>query len=214
MNYIAVSTKIKAMRAKLLTERDYKEGRLPVFRDDTKRILPYLTKPDRDFITNWNFDASKALQKINALDKQGREALKRVFGTEIDLRNILIMYRLKKYYKIEGDAVYSFLIPSGYKLQAQEIKKLAHSNDFLQAVKSGVYGAFFEDSFVRGEQILTRAVRRQFQKESKREGLALVCGYLYERHLENKNFHIITEGTKQGLSADEIFSLLHYSDFS
>ncbi|MCL2049755.1 MAG: V-type ATPase subunit [Defluviitaleaceae bacterium] len=196
-SYIALNTKLRG-RAASLPHRiqgalcQERKGLLAdILAQELRHIRPYLSKPSRDFVTSWakNFDGYEALQAIKKLDKPDREALKRVFGTEIDLKNILIIYRLKKHFDTHGDMVYAHLIPSSYKLRAQEINQLAHAKDmthFTQAAASGRYGAVFNNAnaFIHAEQSLSRAVSLQFKEQSRRGGLAVVCGYLYSLRLE------------------------------
>jgi vacuolar-type H+-ATPase subunit C/Vma6 len=233
--FISVNTKIKAMRAKLLTPADYKElcakggsfnfgKRSP--EQDLAKISKYLDKPIRGFLSNVYLPAlnghetnDKVLFMLSRLDspqcgKSVHESLKRVLGAETDLRNILFVYRLKKYHQIHGDAVFSHLHPAGRRLNASEISRLAHAKDledFAQIAASGYYGKIFANlgDFARGEQKLTAAVRSYYKKEYRHESLAVVCGYLYARHLEAKNLRAISEGKKHGLPPEEIFELLH-----
>ncbi|MCL2578370.1 MAG: V-type ATPase subunit [Defluviitaleaceae bacterium] len=227
MIYTAVNTKVKAMRANLLTGRDYEN--LCATNDtnviliktehDFAKISAYLDKPVRDFlkkiyIPSLSGDSANMFSVPMLCGKSGRDSLKRVFGTETDLRNILWVYRLKKYHKIDGNAVFSFLNPASHRLSTAEISLLAHAKDmesFAQVAANTFYGSIFGNitDFTRGEQKLTGAVRSQFQKEYRHENLAVVCGYLYARHLESKNIRAIAEGKKHGFSPHEIYSLLH-----
>ncbi|MDR0273522.1 MAG: V-type ATPase subunit, partial [Clostridiales bacterium] len=148
MNYTAVNTKIKAMRAKLLTVRDYEQlchgtQNFPAPQNDVKKIIPYLQEPARDFVEKPFDSLRETINGIGKLDKSSQKSLKKIFGTEADLRNILWLYRLKRYHKIEGNAVFSYLIPANYKLSAAEITALAHIKDleiFIRVVASGAYG--------------------------------------------------------------------------
>jgi V/A-type H+-transporting ATPase subunit C len=175
-----------------------------------EKILPHLHEKNfREFVKNF-----PGTRNIEALDKSSRESMKRIFGTETDLKNILWLFRLKKYYKIEGDAAFSYLNPACHKISAEEISKLAHTKnleEFSQKVASGPYGKVFESllCFTRSEQNFSRAIRAQYKKEFRHENLAVVCGYLHALKLEQKNIRAITEGAKNNFSPEEIFSLLH-----
>ncbi|MCL2386125.1 MAG: V-type ATPase subunit [Defluviitaleaceae bacterium] len=232
MNYTAVNTKIKALRAKLLTANDYSQlvmarqggggtTRLSL-KDDFTRIAPYLyDKNVRDFVARLEFAAPhrgqasrSVMHGFASLDKSSRVSLLRVFGVETDLRNILGIYRLKRFHKIDGDAIFSFLIPYDYRLSVNEVAAMAYAKDFdifINIVAGGSYGDVFAklSDFERGEQAITKAVRTQFEKERRFENLAVVCGYLYARYLEIKNIQAIAGALHQGFAPDEILSLLH-----
>ena len=237
MNYLAANTKVKAMRSKLLTVWDYEDlctkpdtilgANFDLLEADFTKIVAYLGKPAREFVgkfyasMQYGFAPNAGLipLRVARVDKSSHESLKRVLGTDTDLRNILYMYRLKKFHKIHGDAVFSHLSPSSYRLSTAEISHLAHARDiesFVQFVSGGCYGGFFRGlaDFSRGEQILSSAVGLQFRKEYRHENLSVVCGYLFARYYEVKNLRAIMEGRRNGLSPQEIIALLHlYSNF-
>jgi vacuolar-type H+-ATPase subunit C/Vma6 len=226
-NYVCVNAKVKAMRAKLLALRDF-EG----FLGDTRKtvslsaqqneksglekILHYLhEKSDKSFVENFakNFNATP--HDFSALDKSSRTSLKRVLGTQTDLQNILWIYRLKRFHKVHGDAVFSHLNPESFRLKPEEISQLAHAKDmqnFFQAVASGVYGEIFlsPQSFVRGEQTVSAAVRAAFRREYRHENLSVACGFLHAKSLETKNIRTAEYGLQNGFSTEEILSLLHF----
>ena len=213
----AVSTKIKAMRANLLTtdalENICKTGNIPEdlgLMHDLAKILGYADKPMRDYLKRVYVPALKS-SEIPALPRQKKSAsLERVIGTEADLRNILWMYRLKKYHNTHGDAIFAHLSPGGHKLRPPEILRLANAKsleDFAQIVAHSFYGKVFAEDFSRSEQKITNAIRQSFRKEN--ETIAVVCGYLFARHLETKNLLAIAKGKAHGLSPKEIFSMLH-----
>jgi len=217
MTYHAVNTKIKAMCGGLLNERDYARMCLesgnfrPAIGDnpflaDMAKILPHLDRNAQNFVKT-----SRGLEK---LDKSSRASMKRVLGTEADIRNILAIYRLKKFYNIAGDGVLGFLSVNGHRLNAEETTRLAYSrgvDGFARTVAEGFYGRYFQKyaDFARGEQILSHIKRLQFQKEYKHNNLSVVCGYLFARLLEEKNIRAIIKGRENNLSFEEIFKLLH-----
>ena len=221
MSYTAVNTKIKALRAKLLTIADYEalcNGKIYTTQpqDELIKIACYLNKTDRDFINKpmTGLQVNEALRRIGKLDKSSGKSLKRMYGKETDIRNIILIYRLKKFYKIEGNAIFPYLIPFSYKLNTEEISRLSHTKDldsFVKLVSDGAYSGSFNklSDFTRGEQILSKAIRLQYKKESRKENLSVVCEYLYVKKCEEKNLHAIEVGIKNGLAPDKIFERLH-----
>lgn len=68
---------------------------------------------------------------------------KRALGSQIDLLNILWIYRCKNYYQVSDASIYSFLIPVNYKLKQSEIKDMMAANnvqDFYELIKDSYYG--------------------------------------------------------------------------
>jgi len=55
-------------------------------------------------------------RQLSQLDRPNKTALRSILGAEIDLTNILWMYRLKRYHRIRGDLTYGYLVPVRYGL--------------------------------------------------------------------------------------------------
>lgn len=65
------------------------------------------------------------------------------FGAQVDLLNILWIYRCKKYYTVSDSQIYSFLIPIYYNLDRSNIKALVEAeNDdlFFELINNCYYG--------------------------------------------------------------------------
>jgi len=150
-------------------------------------------KSEQKFVTAFaNGLQSKDLQYyltlwrgIRALNKPDFSAMQRILGTEIDLQNILWVYRLKRFYEISGDEVYGFLIPIRYRLSGDIFAQIVACKDIscLQAeIAKTIYKDVFED-FKQPEQHLANAVKKHYRAESRHSHIALLCGYLYEKAL-------------------------------
>jgi len=62
---------------------------------------------------------TKLMKLTNTLDNKNKRVLKKINGMEIDLENIMRIFRLKKYYEFEPDYIYPFLIPYNHKLSPE-----------------------------------------------------------------------------------------------
>lgn len=70
------------------------------------------------------------------------EALTHIYGFQIDLLNIIWIYRSKRFYSINTGDIYANLIPINYKLKREEIRKLVESSaieEFLGVIKGSYY---------------------------------------------------------------------------
>ena len=185
MMYCAVNAKIKAMRA---------SGKR-----DSKALLHYIyDRPQKNFLkilatglNSGRLDTAYYLQLwrgLNMLDKSSRDALRRVIGAEIDLQNILWMYRLKRFYGVVGDATFAYLIPVGGRLPGEVFVRMANCKDVtalaaevLQSPYGGVFNNFTDTN--RAEEKLFKAVKKLYQREicKNSNSIAAVCLFLYER---------------------------------
>ncbi|MCL2215692.1 MAG: V-type ATPase subunit [Defluviitaleaceae bacterium] len=196
--------------------------------EENDRISSYIyAKPVRDFVKtmalclktntpNLNTEAAAInhwsyvlWRKLGAVDKPSRSSLRRVLGTEMDLRNILWIYRLKQFHKIEGSAAVGHLLPAGYRLtRVTELVECKDAPALVEALAKSPYGEIFSNpaDFRLGEQALAKAVRAQFRAESFRQNAACICKFLYEKHLEIRNIRTITEGIKFGFPPEQILA--------
>ena len=141
---------------------------------------------------------------------QNRQALTYIKGTEIDLYNILCIYRLKRYYpEVE---VYSHMVPVCYRLSREAIKQMAESPgvaEFIVAVKHTCYGDVL-GGFENPERAISQAMRQTFSKITKRypRSVAGVMGYFYDKKIEIRNLTTVLEGVQYHLPPDEIYDAL------
>jgi len=223
MEYNAVNAKIKAMSARLLTLPEYRilcqsqsiehfmaqvKSRDSI-EEELRRVRLFLTNiKDRrllsleeDFIFAWSY--------IKSLPSgQNRQALIQIKGTEIDLNNILRIYRLKLYYP---DAeIYSKLIPIFYRLSKDEIKQMAESpgiGEFIVTVRHTRYGYI---AFDHVEAKIDHAMMRVFSRMTKRypQSVAGVIGYFFAKKIEIHNLTAVMEGVKYHIPPEEILNHL------
>ena len=121
---------------------------------------------------------------ILMLDKLSRGVMRRIVGTEIDLQNILWMYRLKRFYGVAGDSTFGYLIPVGNRLSKETITHMANCKnvgELINVLAQSPYGGVFGD-FSHGEKRLFDAVSKAYKRESRQNlnSIATVCGYLYD----------------------------------
>ncbi|MCL1877685.1 MAG: V-type ATPase subunit [Defluviitaleaceae bacterium] len=197
MKYIAANAKISAARAArqaCIEHRGHLAGADVTSRSrsgfsggfsDCEKICCFLPdKRARDFLRRFaeGFRFYENLRHLGGLDKSSRDSLRRVFLIEINLRNVLKIYRLKRFYNLHGDAILPYLAPVGG--NAAEISRLAATADldeFLRGAEIGT-GAAFENDFENGEKMIAKTVRAAFKREYRHENLAVACGFLYERN--------------------------------
>ena len=143
------------------------------------------TKHERDFVKillQGKNDKSieyylQLWRAIKRLDPTTQKVIRRIVGTEIDLQNILWVYRLKKFYQLHGERVYSYLVPVRYRVMASTFAELVACRDvssFEQILASTVYGNVFEN-FTSADDNIGQAITRLCRQESKNCPLVLFC---------------------------------------
>jgi len=182
MNYAALNAKIKGM-----------SSREPscCARELAASLCRYIPdKLQRDFVIDAAFAAahggslhyySAQWKRLNKLDKLNRVALRGALGAEIDLNNILWMYRLKRYHRVTGDATFGYLVPMRYKLSRETTRLMADAvtpKALMDAAANGPYAADFRHFAVKGhdmfqggltpDEMLGKAIARRYRSAARR----------------------------------------------
>jgi len=192
MNNAALIVKILSRRAKLTTPL------LSQVRNDKTELIRFLPKKkEQKFVSTFTRGLmSKDLQRylalwrgIGTLDEIDRLSMQRIVGTEIDLQNILWVFRLKKFYEIYGDNAYSYLIPIRYRISKDSFTKMVECKDILSfksEVSTTIYNSIFTD-FKTPEQHMASTIKMRYRAEGRHSHIALLCGYLYEMGINSND---------------------------
>lgn len=141
-------------------------------------------------------------------DKEDKYVANLLFGTEVDMINLLWIYRCKNYYQIPSEQIYSFIIPNKHRLQRSDIMRLVEMGSvegFLELVKSTPYrDAFLNEGFLdlNHASFIYKLHRIMLNKYP--YTIEAVISYLYFRETEIKNITSAIEGIRYGLGPDEI----------
>ena len=138
------------------------------------------------------------------LDKRERLAVLDCFGTTIDLLNIKWIYRSKKYYGMDPAHVYALLIPSYYRLQREDVRRLAEAPDleaFFEVFDALWYGRMERELFSRrvtpeelSDGILDRLYTAHARKNP--QSLVVLNTYLYRKERELELLVNLTEAIR------------------
>ena len=218
----AINAKIKAMRAGLFSVSDYqvlcrsrsvgqflglvkkrlsmedelRRIRLFVVNTGMRRLLDIIA--NRDYVKSWSYIKTK-------VRGQDKIVLTQIKGTEIDLQNIVRIYRLKRYYP--QSEIYSQLIPICYRLDKDTIKQMAESpseKELVVAVKHTCYGHLdFGDIDVSISDEMRRVISGMTMRYPR--SVAGIAAYFFARQTEIHNMTAIEEGLKYQLPPEEIF---------
>lgn len=80
------------------------------------------------------------------------KVLSQILGKEIDLLNILWIYRSKKYYDVDAGNIYSYIIPINFKLSKDQITKLVEANS-VEEFKTIVENTYYYKAYNNLEEL-------------------------------------------------------------
>ena len=129
----------------------------------------------------------KILPKL--LKKKELHLLLLEYGTLIDITNLDIIYRIKKYYNLNNSTLYSFIIPIHYKLKKEDIISLVESTSldlFVDKISHTYYNnkiAFNNtENFYEGSQnLLSNLFNNYTNKDSY---VLLLKDYIHKKEKE------------------------------
>jgi len=151
-------------------------------------------------------------QQRRFLDKANFIVMERINGTEIDLRNIMWVYRLKKYYNLNDARIYAYLIPIGYRLKRTELIRMIQCptiNELSAEIQNSPYGPVFGD-LSNLERSYYRQMSRLYNNASiyHPKSLAYAAGFVFFKGLELRNLTSLLEGVRYKLKPKDIMSYL------
>lgn len=145
----------------------------------------------------------------------GKDAqiLKMIFGSDADFRNMMWIYRAKKYYNLRKEIIYSYIIPNGYKLKKNKIIELVESEtaeEVLGLLKKSYYKKMIDfdcghwgNSFYKYYGIKQRKDMRLLSFS-----IAPIIGYIIIKQVEIRNITTIIEGVRYKIGKDDVETYL------
>jgi len=158
------------------------------------------------YLNLWN-------QQDEELDKKNLRLMKAISGTEIDLRNIMWVYRLKQYYNLNDERVYAYLIPISHKLERAQLMRMVECQDISQ-LKEEIGNSPYRDVFQDlndMEKSYYNKMSRVYREASKAEpeSLARTVGFIFFKELELRNLTSLLEGVRYNLKPNDIMGYLN-----
>lgn len=132
------------------------------------------------------------------------------FGSQIDLLNILWIYRCKNYYTVTASQIYSFLIPINYRLTTSDIKSFVESenNDILfELISKCYYGRNYGFDLNSSIEIQFNSILHTiYMDDFKKSPYSLACinAYLHLKTVEIARVVTALECIRYGYKPDVI----------
>lgn len=146
------------------------------------------------------------------LKGEQEELFRRLMGSEIDMLNLMWIYRGKMYFKFQNEIIFTYLLPVRYRLTEEVIKQLVNAEGierFIDKVNSSTsYGGLFEN-YDKGRfpEENYRYIYNELSKSifvNHTQSMVAVYAYLNLKEVELNNITTITEGIRYSLNSDAI----------
>lgn len=150
----------------------------------------------------------RALNKM--LSKEQAELFKKLTGTQIDMLNLIWIYRGKKYFEFSPEIIFTYLLPVRYRISEDALKQLVTAEDIEKFVELvGMltpYAPLFENEVRFPEEnyrcFYNRLSKNIFVNHS--QSMAAIYAYLSLKEAEFNNITAVIEGIRYGLNTDYI----------
>jgi len=147
-------------------------------------------------------------KEIYRLSKKVDKEFQNIIGTEIDLLNIIWIYRARKYFKYSENDILNIIIPVHYKLSKETIIKLANISDF-EELKSILDETIYKNVFINENYIehnKNQYLYKKYMKLFRTElfNISTVFCNINLIDIEIKNIINIVEGIRYKLDKQEI----------
>jgi V/A-type H+/Na+-transporting ATPase subunit C len=151
---------------------------------------PGMTSFDYEMSLDVYYFTKSWRMKDSILKGNNRKAFTHRMGTEIDLLNIMWIYRSKKLYDMNASQIFTYLIPVNYKLGASQLSRLVQAatiDEFMLILNSSYYKffvAYLRDGTM--EQEYTKLINKIYMINMTKypASMTAVNYYLFRKDIE------------------------------
>ena len=152
--------------------------------------------------------------KEKLLSGKDNKLISMSLGMEIDIMNIMFIYRSKKLFNLSKEITLNNVIPFWFRLKKEQLVGLAECNDiqeFKEYVERTPYSKIFRANEEHLWEINSINYLYKFYKSLLRKGqftLGAIMGYMHLKDIDVRNIITIIEGVRYSLPEDEIKSYI------
>ena len=188
-------------------DEDYAKIRCFINDSNIRRYLVNLLIKHRTSSDALHYYTNLWKDKDRYLSGASKDIAAKIHGTEIDMYNLICIYRLKKNYKPVKEFVYKHILPINYKLPPEMVSQLVETDTpaaMREIIQSTCYGKYFGegDSYSAFYKALSDVYKRVSYKNT--NSIAPIIYYFFRKGMEIKNIVTIFEGVNYSLAPDEI----------
>lgn len=162
------------------------------------------------------FFFQKIWKSINK-DFKGKEQKRMLllFGTQIDMLNILWIYRAKKFYNVDAKEIYLTIIPIHYHLRKEQLIKLVEApgvTEFFQELSVTHYHSFIQpDSQAAIEYAYANRMNQLYKKTTKEcsHSMLHILHYLFLKEEELDHITTALECIRYNLEPAETLKYIY-----
>jgi len=147
-------------------------------------------------------------QKKSIKCKTSQNIFLEICGVDIDMQNLINMYRLKKHYNLEPEQIEKLIIPIRYKLKKEQLKALINTDtieEFIGVFNQTYYkraGFSFDTIEESHFEVLNRVYKNNLRKHP--SSIANVLYYFFTRSNEIKALTTILECVRYNIKPKSI----------
>lgn len=152
--------------------------------------------------------------KDKYLSKHDSAMLTEIFGTEIDLLNIMWIYRCKRYFSVSSSSLYGMVIPYTHKLKKSQLNALIECGsveEFSAILKKTAYDTVRSPfDMIHPEMSFNKKMDEAYKDAVKRSpvSMSVIASFIYARTRELDTLTTAIECVRYSLPAEEIHSYL------
>ncbi|HHW31401.1 MAG TPA: V-type ATPase subunit [Clostridiaceae bacterium] len=170
------------------------------------------------------FDMEKALDlhyysnimdlKNKLLGSSDNKAVTRIYGTEIDIMNLMLIYRCKKLFNLPKELTLNRIVPYWCYLSRKKLVELAECRDvqeFRESVSNTRYSFIFKVEKEQLWEINAKTYLYNFYRRILKRGkfsMGSIIAYIHLKEFDISNIITIIEGVRYQLPPEEIKSYL------
>ncbi len=152
---------------------------------------------------------SKQIEKY--LKRQDRKAVGISFGSEVDMLNLIWIYRCKKYYDSPEEMIFTYILPYHYRLRPDILKQLVKTASVEEYIRMTTektpYGKLFSDLDEHFIEENYQSAAHELEKYLERKfpySIAALTTYIHSMETEKENLITLAEGIRYRIDPEEI----------
>jgi len=142
------------------------------------------------------------------------KAVEDMLGVQIDIANLLLIYRCKKLLRLPGELISKYIIPNWYHLTREQLVQISRCRDteeFRTLVAKTKYKGIFENSSDPDlENNSMNYMYKVFKRHLRKDvfNIGTIIAYLHLKEIDIRNIITLIEGVRYSIPKEEIKSYL------